>query len=106
MTTTKSPLSIFGKKDILSLRRKILDQSLNVRETEAQVNHNNRNIGGLSKKKGKKDIFIRNLEIELERSLGTKVGIVPRKKGGKLVITYYSDDDLERIRTMLIQKVR
>ena len=99
-------LGLNSEKDIASLRKKILGQSLNVRETEAQVNRNNRNTEGPAKKRTKKDIFIRNLEIELERSLGTKVGIVPRKKGCKLIITYYSDDDLERIRTMFIQKVR
>ena len=99
-------LGLNSEKDIASLRKKILGQSLNVRETEAQVNHNNRNTERPAKKRTKKDIFIRNLEIELERSLGTKVGIVPRKKGGKLIITYYSDDDLERIRAMFIQKIR
>ena len=45
-----------------------------------------------------------NLEKELERTLGTKVGIAPAKKGGKLTITYYSDDDLERIRAIFIKK--
>ena len=99
-------LGLNSEKDIASLRKKILGQSLNVRETEAQVNHNNRNTEGPAKKRTKKDIFIRNLEIELERSLGTKVGIVSRKKGGKLIITYYSDDDLERIRAMFIQNIR
>ena len=46
--------------------------------------------------------FIKKLEIELERKLGTKVTIDPRKKGGKVLINYYSDDDLERIRTLII----
>ena len=43
--------------------------------------------------------------MELERRLGTKVEIAPGKKGGKLIITYYSDDDLERIRGMVVQKI-
>ena len=38
--------------------------------------------------------------MELERKLGTKVEITPSKKGGKVLIKYYSDDDLERIRTL------
>ena len=80
---------------------------MNVRQTEALVNQAKQNRGEvIDKRTQQKDIFIRNLEIELGRNLGTKVGIVPTKKGGKLIITYYSDDDLERIRTQFVQKMR
>ena len=98
-------LSLKNEKDIEILRRKIVSQSLNVRETEAQVNHTHREIEGPVRKKPKKDIFIKKLEMELERKLGTKVEIAPSKKGGKVVIKYYSDDDLERIRAMFNQKI-
>ena len=54
------------------------------------------------REKSKKDIFIKKLEIELERKLGTKVEIAPSKKGGRVLIKYYSDDDLERIRTLFV----
>ena len=80
------------------MRKKIGSQSLNVRETEAYINHSQRNIDNTVRKKAKKDIFIKNLEVELERKLGTKVDIATSKKGGKVSIRYYSDDDLERIR--------
>jgi len=93
-------LSLKNEKDIETLRRKIVSQSLNVRETEAQVNHTHREIEGKVRKKPKKDIFIKKLETELERKLGTKVEIAPSKKGGKVLIKYYSDDDLERISTL------
>ena len=49
----------------------------------------------------KKNIFIRDLEKELERKLGTKVEVSPKKTGGKLVVSYYSDDDLERIQNLI-----
>ena len=91
-----------NEKDIEILRRKIVGQSLNVRETEAEVNHAHRNTESPVRKKAKKDIFIRKLEMELERKLGTKVEIALEKKGGKVVIKYYSDDDLERIRTFFV----
>ena len=51
----------------------------------------------------KKNIFIKDLEKEFERRLGTKVDIKPAKKGGKLVVTYYSDDDLDRIKDLIGQ---
>jgi len=95
-------LSLKNEKDIEILRRKIVSQSLNVRETEAQVNHTHREIEGPVRKQPKKDIFIKKLEMELERKLGTKVEIAPSKKGGKVLIKYYSDDDLERIRTLFV----
>ena len=105
MGHARALLGLNSDKHIEALRKKILEQALNVRQTETQVNRIKRNKDGLAKKQAKKDIFIRNLEKELERSLGTKVVIAPTQKGGKLTIKYYSDDDLERIRAILITKV-
>ena len=99
-------LGLSTEKEIEAMRRKIVGQVLTVRQTEAQVTQTKGETGNPAvKKKAKKDIFIRNLEMELERRLGTKVEIAPGKKGGKLIITYYSDDDLERIRGMVVQKI-
>ena len=95
-------LGLKNEKDIEILRRKIVGQSLNVRETEAQVHHAHRSTESPVRKESKKDIFIRKLEMELERKLGTKVEIALGKKGGKVVIRYYSNDDLERIRTFFV----
>ena len=95
-------LGLKNEKDIEILRRKIISQALNVRETEAHVNHTHREIEGPARKKSKKDIFIKKLEMELGRKLGTKVEIAPSQKGGKVLIKYYSDDDLERIRTLFV----
>ena len=98
-------LGLNSEKIIECFRQKILGQVLNVRQTEALVNQAKQNTGEvINKGVQRKDIFIRNLETTLERSLGTKVEITPTKKGGKLTIKYYSDDDLERIQAMFIQK--
>jgi ParB family transcriptional regulator, chromosome partitioning protein len=95
-------LGLKNEKDIEILRKKIVRQSLNVRETEARVNNTDQKTETPVSKKPKKDIFIKKLEMELERKLGTKVEIDPSKKGGKVSIKYYSDDDLERIRSLII----
>ena len=96
-------LGLNSEKDIDALRKKIIRHTLSVRETEAQVSRlklpqenstNNRKI--------QKGIFVKKLEMELERKLGTKVEVTPSKKGGKVLIRYYSDDDLERIRTLFV----
>jgi ParB family transcriptional regulator, chromosome partitioning protein len=95
-------LGLKSEQEILFLRKKIVDQSLNVRETEIQVNLlKHKSKDPKRSEKANKDIFIRNLQTELERKLGTKVEIATNQKGGKVVIKYYSNEDLERIIKML-----
>jgi len=90
-----------------ALRKEIFKQDLTVRQTESQVSRLKQSV---SKKPvslvSKKNIFIKDLEKEFERRLGTKVDIKPAKKGGKLVVTYYSDDDLDRIKDLIGQSKR
>ena len=96
-------LGLNSKKDIYVLRRKIIRHALSVRETEAQVNRWKQPQGNSTNNtKTQKGIFVKKLEMELERKLGTKVEIAPSKKGGQVLIKYYSDDDLERIQTLFI----
>jgi ParB family chromosome partitioning protein len=96
-------LGLNSEKDIDALRRKIIRHTLSVRETEAQVSRWKQSQGNSTNNtKIKKGLFVKKLEMELERKLGTKVEIAPSKKGGKVLIKYYSDDDLERIRTLFV----
>ena len=82
--------------------QEILKQGLTVRQTESKVNRLKKpEILKLASSMKKKNIFIRDLEKELERKLGTKVEVSPKKNGGKLVVSYYSDDDLERIQNLI-----
>jgi ParB family chromosome partitioning protein len=87
-----------------ALRKEIFKQDLTVRQIESRVSRLKQSV---SKKPvslvSKKNIFIKDLEKEFERRLGTKVDIKPAKKGGKLVVTYYSDDDLDRIKELIGQ---
>ena len=82
--------------------QEILKQGLTVRQTESKVNRLKKpEMLKLASSMKKKNIFIRDLEKELERKLGTKVEVSPKKTGGKLVVSYYSDDDLERIQKLI-----
>jgi len=84
------------------LRKEIFKQDLTVRQTESRVNKLKKSeIQKFVKQKAPKNIFIKDLERELARRLGTKVDITPIKKGGKLVVTYYSNEDLERIQVLM-----
>ncbi len=105
MGHARALLGLENSKQMETLRKEILKQDLTVRQTETRVNKIK--VGSVSKpgpSVAKKDIFIKDLEKELARRLGTKVDISPKKNGGKLVVTYYSDDDLDRIQGLMGSK--
>lgn len=79
--------------------KKVIDEGLNVRQTERLVKsiETKKNI----KEKEKKDIFIKEIENRLKLVLGTKVVISKGRKKSKIEIEYYSKDDLERILDIL-----
>lgn len=79
----------------------IIKQSLNVRQTEALV----RKLKGNkppSKSKAAPAPEILELEGRLRNSLGTKVHLSHGKKGGKIVIHYYSDEELNGLAERLM----
>ena len=87
-----------------ALRKEIFKQDLTVRQTESRVSRLKQPVPTKPVSLvSKKNIFIKDLAKEFERRLGTKVDIKPTKKGGKLVVTYYSDDDLDRIKSLIGQ---
>ena len=102
MGHARALLGLEESKQMETLRNEIVKQDLTVRQTESRVNKLKKGV--LDKpitQKVNKDIFTKDLEKDLARRLGTKVDILPKKNGGKLIVTYYSDDDLERIQTLM-----
>ena len=76
----------------------IMDRGLSVRQIEDLVKKARQGqniIHAASTKHRNRDI--ENLEEELRKILGTKVFIEDKKGKGKLVIEYYTLDDLDRI---------
>jgi ParB family chromosome partitioning protein len=74
----------------------IVDQSLNVRQTEDLV----RRLSGERhnpKREPQRSPEIIAIEKRLENSLGTPVDLRYGKKGGSLVIHYYSDEELDTL---------
>lgn len=104
MGHARALLGLESAKDIETLRREILKKDMNVRQAEDRVRQL-KNPPSAKAPVKKKDIFLKNLETGLERLLGTKVEIISKQKGGKVVITYYSNDDLERIRGLMVKKI-
>ena len=82
----------------LQMFRDLISKSLSVRELESLVKI--ATPKEKLKKKGapsKKDPYVAALEEELQHFLGTKVRIKHSKKRGKIMIDYYSLEDLDRI---------
>ena len=105
MGHARALLGLENSKQMEILRKEIIKQDLTVRQTEGRVNKIK--AGSVNKpgpSTAKKNIFIKDLEKDLARRLGTKVDISPKKNGGKLVVTYYSDDDLDRIQGLMGSK--
>ena len=75
-------------------------KSLSVRELENMIRFSGDHRRG-KRKFHAKDSYLIALEEDLQKALGTKVRILAQKKRGKIVVEYYSPDDLERIRGII-----
>ncbi len=86
----------------LALSKRIIEDNLNVRQTEALAKQ-------LQKKKPEKkppkksayEIEIEKIQNDLASQFGTKVKIMHTDKKGKIEIEYYGSDDLERILNLI-----
>ncbi len=88
-------LGITSKEERVKAAESIVNNKINVRETENMVKKKNKNKH--KSKEIKKDPFVSEIEENLMRSLGTKVKLTARKNGGKIEIEFYGHEDLERI---------
>lgn len=78
------------------MRDLIVKKSLSVRQTEALT----KKAEAPKKSKGLKDeidTYLKSLAKDLQNSLGTKVAIKRKGKRGKIIIEFYSDEDLGRL---------
>ena len=91
-------LAIPNKKERLKTADEIVNNKMNVRETEKIAKKSKKQK---SKTVPTKDPFIVDIEEKLMSSLGTKVNLIPKKNGGKIEIEFYNDEDLERIMEIL-----
>ena len=94
-------------KDQLALARRIMDEQLNVRQTEQLI----RNWKGAptkptsaAKEEEKPDPNMRAAEQKLQEYFGTKVAIQGSKEKGRIEIYYENSDDLIRIYDLMIRE--
>ena len=88
-------LAIEDKYKQKDLAENIIQNSLNVRETERLVKESLK--AKTEKKKVEKNENVIEIEDKIKNILGTKVTLVANNKKGKIMIEYYSNDELERL---------
>jgi ParB family chromosome partitioning protein len=76
----------------------VIDQELSVRQTEELVRRLRAPRLEPTVKAGRAvDPDLERVEEDLRRSLGTKVSLARSRRGGRIVIEYYSDEELGRL---------
>jgi len=88
-------LAIDNEAEKIALAEKFAADGLSVRELEKMV------YTEKARRKSKKTILrspqVESIEESLKRKFATKVSIIQKRKGGKIIIEYYSDDELNRL---------
>ncbi len=75
----------------------VVSRGLTVRQTEELVRRLKERPARIQPKDVRADGEMEHLEEELRRALGTKVSLSRSRKGGRIVIEYYNDEDLSRL---------
>lgn len=92
-------LSIEDPEQQRKMWKQILEQGMSVAETT----HRTQQTGSGAKKKSRHP-FLETQEEDLRRILGTKVRIQPSGKGGRILIEYYSAEELLSLIQKMIQR--
>lgn len=92
-------LQLASRREQVALCERIVAEGLSVRAVERICGEKRPRPPGEPKEK---DVHIRAVEEALQRRLGTKVTIVePGKRPGRVIIDYYSTEDLTRLERLL-----
>ncbi len=97
MGHARALLSLEGVARIREARDLVVKKQFSVRQTEALVKKLKGNQGQEVARKSPIDPELADLAARLQRRLGTKVSILPQTRGGKIEISYYSAEELERL---------
>jgi ParB family chromosome partitioning protein len=99
----KALASLTNPKLQNELATRIVKQGLSVRQAEQLVAKVTRATPAKSKAvRVSVDPNVAAAQRKLESALGTKVRIVPGRKGGRLELHYFSDEELERIYQLIL----
>jgi ParB family chromosome partitioning protein len=96
-------LAIEDEKAITAAAKKVAQDKLSVRETEALVKKLTSAKPQAKKEKPKQPTIYREVELTLEQELGTKVSVIPFKNtpGGTLCVEFYEPSELFKLTAKL-----
>ena len=97
-------LSLPDPEKQLLLFREILKNKLSVREAEALVKNIASTLSKKNKPKTRKEPYLLELEEKLSNALGTRVRLTKKGKKGKIVIEFFSPDELSGIIRRICRK--
>lgn len=86
----------------MAVMRNIIKNNLSVRQTEAIVRKMVEGVVPASKPVKRLSPELTSVEAQFRQSLGTRVNIQTSGKGGKVVIHYYSDEELQSIYDVIV----
>src|SRR3954451_11039461 len=95
MGHARALLAVDSAKKQEQLAERVVKKNLNVRQTEMLASESSPKAA--EKKEKEKDVFTRDAEDKLQRTLRTKVEIDRRRRGGVIHIRYGSEDELIRV---------
>ncbi len=96
MGHARTLLGLATPQQMAEVANLIKEKQYSVRQTEALVN---RLKAGLGRRKTKPsvDIHVQELEEKIRKVLGTKVNVITRGNGGKIIIEFNTLDELDRL---------
>ncbi len=86
-------LGLRERQQQIAVLERVEREGLTVRQTEELVRRLNEPAP--SRPQPQRDPDIARIEDDLRRTLGTRVSVQPGKRGGRIVIEYYSDDEFQ-----------
>jgi len=105
MGHARAILAVESAKKQEQLAERVVKKNLNVRQTEVLAAESSAKTAELKPEK-EKDIFTRDAEDKLQRTLRTKVEIDRRRRGGVIHLRFGSEDELIRLVDELMGRKR
>lgn len=96
MGHARALLSVVSPDERLRLAHRAVAESLSVRKIENIISRLARQSPGPQAKPGR-DTNLASIEDRLRESLGVRVQIIGRRRGGSIIIDYANNDDLNRV---------
>lgn len=97
-------LGLPARKSQVEAMKAVIAKGLSVRQAEELVRRWGRRSPGVQAKEKALDAETRSLEDDFRRALGTKVSLFRSKKGGKLVVYFHSEEELQGIYQVIVRR--